>query len=178
MTTPQQPNSAQPDPAQQYPGQPNPYAQPYPPQQPAKRRKKWPWIVGGLVIVFLAIVGGCAAMVGGVANEIDKASNSTATVTYRVKGSGNGSVTYSDQDFNIAQDTAAQLPWEKEVTLKGFGKLASLTATNDFEAASDQTITCEIVVNGEVRNTQTSRGPAATADCSYSVPSEDTQPSQ
>ncbi|MGB3602209.1 MmpS family transport accessory protein [Gordonia sp. (in: high G+C Gram-positive bacteria)] len=110
---------------------------------------------------------------GGVANEIDKESNSTATVTYRVTGEGTASVTYSDKDFNMAQDTAAALPWEKDVTLTGFGKLASLTATNDFDAAAGQAITCEIVVNGEVKNTQTSKGPAATANCSYSVSSSE-----
>ncbi|AUH69800.1 MULTISPECIES: MmpS family transport accessory protein [Gordonia] len=168
---PQQPNP--------YGQQPNPYGQPYPyaPQPPAKKRKKWPWIVGGLVVLFIAVIAGCSAMVGGVANEIDKAANSTATVTYRVTGGGTASVTYSDKDFNMAQDTAAQLPWTKDVTLQGFGKIASLTATNDFEADASQTITCEILVNGQVKNTQTSKGPAATANCTYSVPTEESQPS-
>lgn len=166
MTTPQAP-------------QPNPYPQqPYVPQQPPKKRKKWPWIVGAIVIVFIAIVAGCSALVGGVANEIDKAANSTATVTYRVTGPNSASITYSDKDFNMAQATQATLPWEQEVTLTGFGKLATLSATNDSDVSADQKITCEIVVNGAVKNTQTSTGPFATASCSYSVQSEDTEPSE
>lgn len=175
MTTPQPPQPS-PDPAaQQNPyGQPNPYAQPYLPPQPAKKRKKWPWIVGAIVVVFIAIIGGCAAMAGSVVNEIDKATNSTATVTYRVTGTGTASITYSDKDFNMAQNTAAQLPWTQEVSLTGLGKVASLTATNDFEASADQAITCEIVVQGTVKNTQTSTGPAATANCTYSVPTAET----
>ena len=160
------------------PQQPNPYNQQYFPQQPPKKRKKWPWIVGAVVIVFIAIIGGCAAMVGGVASEFDKAANSTATVTYRVTGDGAATVTYSDKDFNTAQDTQASLPWEKQVTLTGFGKLASLSATNDYDAAAGQKITCEILVNGQVKNTQTSSGPMASAHCSYSVETEDTEPSE
>lgn len=170
MTTPdpQQPNAQQP-----FGQQPNPYNQPY--VQPPKKRKKWPWIVGGLIVVFIAIAGGCAAMVGGVANEIDKASNSTAEVTYRVTGEGTASVTYSDQNFNIAQDTAAALPWEKAVTLTGFGKIASLTASNSFDADASAKITCSILVNNVVKNTQTSKGPGAMADCTYNVPAEESK---
>lgn len=57
------------------PGQPYGYA----PQQPPKKRRKWPWIVGGLVIVMIAgCVGIFAIFVGGAkvvsdaANEMDK----------------------------------------------------------------------------------------------------------
>ncbi|ALG83898.1 MmpS family transport accessory protein [Gordonia phthalatica] len=160
------------------PQQPNPYGQQYVPQPVPTKRKKWPWIVGAIVVVFIAIVAGCSAMVGGVANELDKQANSTATVTYRVTGDGAAMITYSDKDFNMAQDTQAALPWEKEVTLTGFGKLASLSATNDFEAAAGQKITCEILVNGQVKNTQTSSGPAASAHCTYSVQTEDSEPSK
>lgn len=150
---------------------------PYPPQAPyqppPKKRKVWPWVVGGIIVLFIAVVGGCAAMIGGVANELDKESNSTAAVTYRVTGdSSTGMVTFSDANFNMAQDTAAALPWEKTVTLTGFGKLASLTASNTFDGSGK--ITCEILVGNEVKNTQTANGPGASASCSYSVPSNET----
>ena len=152
---------------------PNPN-QPYPYQPPPKKRKVWPWVVGAIVLVLIAVIGGCMALVGGVANEIDKESKSEAVVTYRVKGEGTGvTITYSDKDFNTAQETQASLPWEKNVTLTGFGKTASLTATNDVQASAGTPITCEIVIDGQVKNTQTSKGPAATASCMYSVSSND-----
>ncbi|WP_084638251.1 MmpS family transport accessory protein [Gordonia shandongensis] len=154
------------------PQQPDQPYQPQQPYQPPKKRKKWPWIVGIIVVVFIAIIGGCAAFVGGVANEIDKESKSTVDVTYRVTGDGTaGSIVYSDANFNSAQDTEASLPWEKKVTLTGFGKVASLTASNSFDGNGK--ITCEILVDGTVKNSQTANGPGASASCSYSASSSD-----
>lgn len=51
---------------------PAPYTEPniYP-----KKRKVWPWIVGGLLLLFLCVGGtfvACTAMVGGAVSEIDK----------------------------------------------------------------------------------------------------------
>ncbi|GAB20195.1 hypothetical protein GOEFS_106_00930 [Gordonia effusa NBRC 100432] len=160
-----------PPPPQPYPGQPYPQ-QPYP--APPKKKAKWPWILLALVVVFLALVGGCVALVGGaaneVANEIDKQSNSEVVVTYKVTGDGGkASITYTGTDTNMGQDTAASLPWEKKVTLKGFAKLASVSASNDFDAAASTKITCEVLVDGKVKFTQTGTGPGATASCSGSV---------
>ena len=55
------PNPGPPAPAVPAPGQPigAPPSYGYPPAQPPKKRKKWPWIVGGLV---LAAVLGCGAL--------------------------------------------------------------------------------------------------------------------
>jgi hypothetical protein len=52
-------------PASSPPGQPGqPYG--YTPQQPPKKRKKWPWIVGGLaVLMILGCVGAFALLAGG-----------------------------------------------------------------------------------------------------------------
>ncbi|HQV20788.1 MAG: hypothetical protein KDB67_03510 [Gordonia sp.] len=158
---PQQPYGQQPYGQQLYGGQ-------YPPQMPpARKRKKWPWILGGIILLFVAMVGGCVALIGGAANEIDKEMNREVIVTYRVTGTGTGSITWTDKDFNMAQETDAPLPWEKQVTVSGFGKIASLTVTNSSDDGA--TSTCEIVVDGEVKYTQTAKGPFASANCSGSV---------
>lgn len=158
---PQQPYGQQPYGQQLYGGQ-------YPPQMPpARKRKKWPWILGGIILLFVAMVGGCVALIGGAANEIDKEMNREVVVTYRVTGTGTGSITWTDKDFNMAQETDAPLPWEKQVTVSGFGKIASLTVTNSSDDGA--TSTCEIVVDGEVKYTQTAKGPFASANCSGSV---------
>ena len=161
MTTPPPPPAGQPQP---YPQQPGYY------QQPPKKRKIWPWVLGGVVLVFILFFAGCMALFGGVANEIDKESKSTVNVTYKVTGDGgSGSITYTDANLNMAQDTQASLPWEKEVAITGLGKIASLTATNDFNAGSSTSITCEILVDGQVKYTQTGTGPGASASCSGDV---------
>lgn len=90
VTTPQPPYGHQPQPPQQ-----SGYRQPYPPQQayqyppnphsqhptnmptylpPSKpKRKKWPWIVGALVLVPILMVGGCMALLGGAVSAVDQA---------------------------------------------------------------------------------------------------------
>lgn len=156
-----------PYPPQQPPPGGYPQGGQYPPQgyyqQPPKKKRKWPWIVGGIVLVFILMIGGCMAMIGGAANEIDKESKREVTVTYQVEGSGgNSSITYSGRDFNIAQETAATLPWTKDVTIDGLGKTVTLSATND-ENGGD--VTCRILVDGNAISEQTSSGPFASASC-------------
>ncbi|KAF0846312.1 DUF4352 domain-containing protein [Nocardia caishijiensis] len=54
-----------------YPQHTNPGApqQPYYPQPP-KKRKVWPWVLGGFFLAILALFGGCAALIGGAAKEV------------------------------------------------------------------------------------------------------------
>ncbi|MDL9938431.1 MmpS family transport accessory protein [Gordonia sp. ABSL1-1] len=159
MTDPQNPEPQQ-YPAQPYPGQPYPVL--------PKKKRVWPWVLGGITLVFLLVMGGCVALIGGAANEIDKESKREVTVVYRVTGNGaNASITFTDKDFNIAQETNAKLPWEKTVVITGLGKTASLTVTNDENDNAKST--CEILVDGQVRFTQTAAGPYASATCSGDV---------
>lgn len=171
MTTPPPPGSGDPNPYQsQQPYGQQPYGQqpyPYPPQPPQKKRKIWPWILGGVILVFVLIIGGCVALVGTAANEVDKQSKKEVEVTYRVSGTGTASITWTDKDFNIAQATNVTLPWEKKVTVTGFAKAASLTVTNnESDTASTK---CEIIVGDQVKYTQTATGPYASATCTGSV---------
>ncbi|GGK46149.1 DUF4352 domain-containing protein [Nocardia camponoti] len=46
--------------------------QPYYPQQPPKKRKVWPWVLGSIALVFLLMFAGCAALFGSAANEVSK----------------------------------------------------------------------------------------------------------
>lgn len=67
MTDPQQPY-------QQYPQQPYPQ-QPYggygyPPAPPQKKRKKWPFVLLGLGVLMVVMLGGCIALIGSAAEEV------------------------------------------------------------------------------------------------------------
>ncbi|MBC2644739.1 MULTISPECIES: MmpS family transport accessory protein [unclassified Rhodococcus (in: high G+C Gram-positive bacteria)] len=159
---PQQPYGQQPYPQQ--PGQPYPNQYGYPPAQPPKKRTKWPWILLAIVVVFIAGVAGCTALVGGAINSVDEESKKEVAVTYEVTGEGQGAiVTYTSADMNMAQESGIALPWTKEVTVTGIIKTASLTASNGFEDSG--TITCRILVDGAVVTENTSSGVGATASC-------------
>lgn len=132
--------------------------------QPPKKKRVWPWVLGGIVLFFILIIGGCFAFFGGVASEIEKESEREVTVTYRVEGtSSDASVTYSGRDMNMSQETAITLPWSKDVTIDGIGKYVSMTASNG-DAGGE--ITCRILVGDRVISEQTSSGPYASASCS------------
>ncbi|MFD3506384.1 DUF4352 domain-containing protein [Nocardia sp. NPDC058666] len=59
----------------QYPANPGVPQQPYYPQPPRKK-KVWPWVLGGFVVAVLVLFGGCAALIGGAANEVAKTQES------------------------------------------------------------------------------------------------------
>lgn len=86
------------------------------------------------------------------------AAQQQSQVTYSVTGSdsGSASVTYSeDANFNIAQETAAVLPWTKDLTIPaGTSRILSLNAQN----SGGGDISCSISVAGKVVDTGTSSG--------------------
>lgn len=190
VTTSQQP------PQGQQPSQ-NPYQQPqdqygppaggWPaPQQAPKKRRRWPWILGGIIllIVLISAVNG-----GGEAPTPDAPTAPAAgqqqpapapaaapqantgggdVVTYEVTGSGKATnVTYiKDKNMGQEQVAAASLPWSKQVTFDGgtfsFQPL-SLVAQN---GQSGGNITCKISKNGKEITSSTSSGPFAMVTCS------------
>ncbi|WP_328393039.1 MmpS family transport accessory protein [Nocardia sp. NBC_00416] len=155
----------------EHPGQPqghplgqNPLAEPPPPGYRRSPRVRWPWLLGGLVSVVLCLVGGCLAVVAGVADEADEVSVPETTVTYQVEGTGSDvSITYLGRDLGMARETVATMPWRKEVTIGGFGTVVSLTANNDADGG---VVTCRILIGDRVVAEQTSSGPYASAGCS------------
>jgi hypothetical protein len=65
---PQQPQYPQQSPA--LAGPPALYGPP-----PQKKRRVWPWVLGGILLLGIMACGGCAVFVGGVASEVDKEAN-------------------------------------------------------------------------------------------------------
>lgn len=166
----QQPGQGgQPQYQQQGPGQMPP--QGYYQQPPAPTKKPWYkraviMIPLTLVVLLVLIIGGCTALVGGAVNEVDKQMNTDHTVTYSITGDAtDATATYNVGESNTSQDTGVAAGWTKEATVTGlFG--ASLTATNGMNDVG--TITCQILVNGQVINENTATGQFATANCSAS----------
>ncbi|MGW4634190.1 DUF4352 domain-containing protein [Nocardia sp. NPDC004415] len=63
----------------QYPAHPGAAPQqPYYPQPPRKR-KVWPWVLGGFFLAVIALFGGCAALIGSAAEEVAKNEESRAS---------------------------------------------------------------------------------------------------
>lgn len=167
----------QPWPGQQ-PQQP-PYGQPQYP--PPKKRKVWPWVVLGLVVLML---GGCFAVIGTagkkVSDAVDAASTSiqsaannpgielghsgkAKTVLYEViSPSGSAlNITYFGSDNSQQQETQATLPWSKEVANDSTFAIMGITAQNGGTGE----ITCRITVDGKVKTEQTSKGQYAVVSC-------------
>ena len=158
----QQPYQGQGQPGQPYPGQPYPgYG--VPPQEP-KKRKKWPWVLLALVVLFLVFVGGCVALIGGAAESIDEESDRVVTVTYEITGDGPvGSAIYTTGDMNTSSDNDVALPWKKDVEITGFVKVVTLTASNGIDSTG--TIKCTIRQGAKVISEGTASGPGAIANC-------------
>ncbi|WP_280266740.1 DUF4352 domain-containing protein [Nocardia wallacei] len=43
---------------------------PYPTQTPAPKKRKWPWILGGIFAFFVLLFGGCSILIMGAADEV------------------------------------------------------------------------------------------------------------
>ncbi|WP_280401103.1 MmpS family transport accessory protein [Nocardia carnea] len=129
---------------------------------PPRKKPRWPWIAGGIVLVSVLVIGGCVAVFS---NQVgDEQVDTGVTVTYRVDGTAPAaSVTYLGTDLGMARETAVALPWSKDVSIQGWGKIVSLTANNGPDGGD---ITCRILVGGKVMSEQTSSGPYASASCS------------
>lgn len=179
--SPQEPHHRQP-PGWQPPTGPPPGGTPYPqggypqggyphggyPQggygPPPKKRKVWPWVLGGVLLFMVLGIGACIALVGTAVNEVDKEINRTVAVTYQVDGTGQASsITYSGRGGDVAQDTDVSLPWTKEVTVDGIVKAVTVTASAGADGGD---ITCRILVGDDVLAEQTATGPYASASCS------------
>lgn len=174
---------------QQHPPQPPPYGQPDPRQwqgyaqqvPPApKKKRRWPWIVGGVVLFLIlvsaiggnsapapsapAAAGSPSAAATPAAPQDDAASGST--VVYEVIGQGTANnVTYMKEGFSQEQQTAAKLPFRKELQFKDeVGSFAplSLVAQNGARGGD---ITCRITVDGKVVGESTSSGQYAVVTC-------------
>lgn len=168
-----------------HPQQPGGAYQPPAGYELKKKRRKWPWILGAIVLLLVIIgvsTGGnntpasntgpaaptAPAAGGGSAGDDDAAAS--GGITYEVTtsdGSGTALITYtSDKNFNQSQENGAKLPWKKTVDLgSGFFTGASLVAQAGQGVDS---ISCKVSDGDRVISENTSTGQFAVVTCSGS----------
>lgn len=167
------------------------------PIPPAKKKRRWPWIVGGVVVVLVVIsiaAGGgksgtssisgtsptgvpagneattAHAVVAATTAPAQPVQPATHTVVYQVTGHGSlTDVTYTTDGMTTTnQESHATLPWTKTITLPR--DQAFEQATILAQGATESTsITVTITVDGKVAKTASATGyGVATAD--YLIP--------
>ena len=171
-----QPQGPQPDPqSNQQPNMgPNPNMGTPPPQIMYVEKPKRPWYqrpgcLIPLILVILVVLGmaSCTAMMGKTVSEVDKSLNQEKTVVYRVGGDAQDiRVTYTAGSSQSASDSGVTSGWEKEVKVKGiFGAYMSVTSgVND-----SGTVSCQILVDGQVVAENSASGQLASASCTAST---------
>nr|WP_312964393.1 hypothetical protein [Kocuria rhizophila] len=180
----------------QYQGQP--YGQQGYPQQgyyqepPKKKRKKWPWIVGAIVLLLILMFAGCAALVGGAAKSVDEAMQSTAPLestddqaatsggesapaetgaaatkdqlTISTSATEAGSVSYGSGGSMSTADFTTK--WDKTVTAKRMDFFS--VTVQDKSGAPDAKVTCTMTRDGKKTEEQSATGAYAVATCTDS----------
>jgi hypothetical protein len=149
-----------------------------PPPEPAKKRRKWPWIVLGIVVLIVigSAVGGSktktpattAAAPGAAPAAAPAAEAAGHTVTYKVLGSGRGLVTYMKEGFQQEQVSGAKLPWSKDLTFKDDISAFSGLSLVVQHSSGGGDITCKILVDGKEVSSSTSSGAYAVVTCNGS----------
>lgn len=144
-------------PPPQYPGYGYPPYQPPPPRKPV-----WPWVLGGVLLVILVVVGGCVALVGTVIYAADKELNSEISITYEVTGSGTADISYDHGNANSSRVEDTRLPWTKDVQINGVLKWTSITVSLDSTGGS---ATCRIKKGSKVIAEDSATGAYGIASC-------------
>lgn len=183
------------------PQQPYPHndGQQYPPnnqygygQPPKKKRKKWPWILGILVLLAILLFGGCAALIGGAMNAAEDATNAPATseptaavaaptaaaetpaasdpeatkagktVTLKATSTGDGMVAFGNTSTQSSQSFSGE--WSQDLTLEDWVDAATLSVSS-ATMGGDSEVTCEIIYEGATVVENTSSGELASASC-------------
>ncbi|AWB82251.1 hypothetical protein C3B44_07695 [Corynebacterium yudongzhengii] len=157
--------------------QPNPQPNNLPEGYEIRQKRPWykkpgciiPLII---VIIILLFMGGCTALFGKAANDVNEEMNTERAITYEVDGDATGAlVTFINTDGNMSQENGVALPWSKDVTFTGFD-LAQVSVTNGVE--DEGTINCRILYNGEVVTENSASGMGASASCSIATSDIDT----
>lgn len=143
----------------------NPYPTPPAPQPAPKKHRKWPWVLGGIVALFIlvGVAGGgddspapvghapAGAPAGNEANDPAPAEVATErTVIYKVIGTGTASsITYTtDGMTSMNQESDVTLPWEKTIKLPT-GEAMQMVQLS-AQGSGSGTIDVVIEVDGEV----------------------------
>ncbi|GAA1334170.1 hypothetical protein GCM10009660_11310 [Catellatospora bangladeshensis] len=123
----------------------------------------------GLVVCVLWLVffGRAASEAAETLDDLERAAHKESRVVYEVTGDSPRTTithtTYSDGGSATDQEEAAELPWTRELTVKGFLSGGTVTA---LAGAEGGTVTCRITVDGVEKKTATATGPSALATCS------------
>jgi len=173
MNQPQPPHSGAP----QYPA--GAYQPPAGYELKKKKRKKWPFVLGAIALLFVIIaVSSGGSNSGSTSTATDPAASAAGAnapaaaegITYEVTtsdGKGTALVTYtSDKNFNTSQENGAKLPWKKTVDL-GSGIFTGTSLVAQAGQGVDS-ITCKISDGDRVISENTSTGQFAMVTCSGS----------
>lgn len=123
--------------------------------------------IAGLVVSIVGLVV-CilwVAVWNKAADEVNEEANREAVIVYEVTGDAAGvDVTYTTfgDSLTTNQESAATLPWSKEVKTKGLGKGGQLVVST---SESGGTVTCKVTVDGKEAKTATASGAFAIATC-------------
>lgn len=148
--------------------------------QPTKRRKKWPFVLGGIVLLIIIIAmasnGGDSGSTGNttapVAAPPAQSEAADDLVTYEVTGEGvskANNISFSNgSPGSISQANSESLPWSKGVKeSSGLMGFYTVTAQSGSQSAGGS-ITCRIKKGDEVLAENTSSGPFAVVSCNGS----------
>lgn len=131
--------------------------------RPSKKKTKWPWILGAIVVALLVFLGACIAFTGG--GDQEQQIIEPVTLTYEVSSDGPlaANISYTSGDgATIEQADLQRLPWNTQVTMTGLDHLFSLTAQADRAAT---TITRTVGEDGKILTAHTATGPSAIVSC-------------
>jgi outer membrane biosynthesis protein TonB len=152
---------------------------------PAKKKRRWPWIVGALValVIIVGTINGKNENSGTSASsstssqstsaqsaapsqqpETSSSTSASPTVTYEIESDGSlSSVTYFDGMNDEKQVTDVASPWSmtftNQATYPIYGLGAQTTGTH---------VSCKISINGQVRDQKSSTGRYAVVNCNAS----------
>lgn len=148
--------------------------------QPTKRRRKWPFVLVGIVLLIIVISavssnsdsGSTGNSTAPVAAPPAKSEAADDLVTYEVTGEGvskAGNISFSNgSPGSISQANDESLPWSKGVKeASGLMGFYTVTAQSGSQS-SGGAITCRIKKGDEVLAENTSSGPFAVVSCNGS----------
>ena len=142
-----------------------------PPPAPPKRRR-WPLILGGFVLAFIVMIGGCVAVIGGGAAVVASGvagAGGPATIRYELEGDGTAMAVTWSTPSGVSQESSTTLPWSQEVAWDDTFA-AAYTVSGGRDGMGDAgPITCRIVdaASGDVLAENTSNGEFANVSCDY-----------
>lgn len=133
---------------QQQPTPPHPpsgFPAGYPAQPP--RKPRWPWIIGGIVVVLIAAAIAAVAIVMHVVTRPPDQATGTVRVVYEVTGSGKANIRYNDIHDSLVKLRSVDLPWRIEVSMQ----TTDMPFVSGEQAAGPQ-MNCRISSAGNVLN--------------------------